>query len=284
MLDELQNTSNNSRGAAVVSSGNVQMQALLTAMSRMESEMHGIRNDLRDIKSTLTVMNTKLHTLVGGHSNVPTLIVVVPKKCSNTVVGFVKGRFVEEVQIYFYCPISMEFGNLYVMQEPKVWVRKMAPVIQATLIVLKVAALACGVPIPLPTEVITQIGALAKSSIVQYLDNLMSYAVSEAESVANDDGLVKLYEQVSSAENIGALDCCLEHQLSLAAAEKTYDSIYSLLHDKLEKNNSSDPWRPANTGLVRVTSNRDGTTAWIKEKCVVQFHAEGAAAFRLNKH
>ena len=68
--------------------------------------------------------------------------------------------------------------------------------------------------------------------------------------------------------------------------ERSYQSIYVLIRSKLEPctpDNRGPDWKPQNTGLVCVTSRKDGTTEWILDEpsVIKRFHEMGKEALIL---
>jgi hypothetical protein len=64
----------------------------------------------------------------------------------------------------------------------------------------------------------------------------------------------------------------------------SYDLIYTLLHDKLEKSKAHNSgWTPKLTGLARITSDKDGVTAWVLNdpEVIAKFHGEGSKVLKI---
>ena len=88
-----------------------------------------------------------LRTLLQGEHRVPKLMIVVPKQ-RTTMYGKMKSLFTDKMLLYFICPVTLQRGFPYSFTALKPWLLKALPAIKLSLVLLKVALLCVGIPVP----------------------------------------------------------------------------------------------------------------------------------------
>lgn len=132
---------------------------LLQDKSFLQNSVHNKLDAIRrDLAGQLTEMTDMLHTLIQGTHNIPTLAVIVPEVAESSFHFFenpmhlIKNHF----RLYFLCSHTHQVAHCgpakkgYEITVTREWVKKAAPVIRTGLLLLKLAAMAGGLPIPIP--------------------------------------------------------------------------------------------------------------------------------------
>jgi hypothetical protein len=222
-----------------------------------------------------------LVTLVKSFPSIPTLPVLIPADFKDTRGGILRGFFQKKLLLFFMCPVTKKLaksgpnGSGYSIVQSREWLVKAAPVIRLGLMVAKIAAAAYGIPLPIPMP------SLGDTSSDLFMSSLIDNAVSSIDdevsrlpdSLPTETYSVKeLNEAVKSGDDVS--------QPSFAEATGTaYEALYRLV--KQLENGDSEAWSPRHSGLIKVVSQKDGTTAWVSVgKGEELFHANGIEALR----
>jgi hypothetical protein len=277
-----------------VGSSEQELKAIHSSLSSMREDISRVVKDTAAVYQEVKLMRLEIakisnmmKSVIHGQHLVPTLMLVVPKPAKNTA-GQVKRWFVDKVLIYFVCPMTLRLGFHYELTLPKGWVVKAAPVIKLTLSVLKIALTCVGLPIPIP-QLPTDLFDSVAGSFGEMLDKLGDTLVSEV-SAAADEHVTSALNDIESSLQIAQLPSATKKALNRAsddlmeATTASYTEIYNLLQKlELSCNPPRDNWEPILTGLTRVTSDKDGTSAWIlnKKEVISEFHTHGSTALQI---
>ncbi|KAJ1440553.1 kinase-like domain-containing protein [Ochromonadaceae sp. CCMP2298] len=281
---------------ALVDSVEAGVGALQAGMDDQRAESKGIANMLR--------------TLVRGEFSVPTLLLLLPAG-RTSVGGKIKGFFMQKYKLCFLCPVTLMPGKDYTLYLPRDWLVKAMPVLQLSLLLVQVALAGVGIPPPAVTALGSVLGTsvgtpntLACSLVLQ---DLRKQFAKKCAGMA-EQGDVKDRESLSTeyvallrdlGKTLGKKELQQQEQklqeqqrlamvLRLAGFTKECKQSYSATYDLLRKLENSEGtivpnWKPTKTGLSLVTSEKDGTSAWVSEDAETQFHSEGADALILYK-
>lgn len=229
----------------------------------------------------LRAMTAMLHTLVRGTHSIPTLAVILPfVNSGHSGIGSAF-RFVKEApmslvrhryRLYYLCSHTHQVarcgpeGKGYEINVTKQWVLDAAPVLRVGLLLLKVALLAGGLPLPVPdiSPLLQDAGVQAK-----YLDAALSLVQrpledAGASELAMDSVASALDELQDQDGNMlsNSLGVGKAGQRSMAMVEgspRAYESIQALLSKYTKKGESIT----RTCGLRQVTHEHKGETAWV---------------------
>jgi hypothetical protein len=179
------------------------------------------------------------------------------------------------------CPVTKKFaisgpkGVGYTVVESREWLVKAAPLIRMGLMVAKIAAATYGIPLPIP---LPSSPSSSDISIMDLIDNHIREIDQEISKltddvVANSDSIKALNEAIKRGDDISSQSRFVE------ATGAAYEALYRLV--KQLENGDSEVWSPRHTGLIKVVSQKDGTTAWVSMgKGEELFQARGIEALR----
>ena len=194
----------------------------------------------------------------------------------------------------FICPVTKKparsgpEGKGYRLVLPKDWLKKAAPVLAISLKVVQLAMTAYGIPLPtppLPSGMTSNdfVGLLFEE-IESELASGVEDAIGEAKEVMEAyqesyDSSKLAMEVCSEVETISKKDAKkLRRAVEDTEAEVSYKVIRGLLV-KLEGGDASEPsWEPKHTGQRKVSSWKDGATAWVSKEGEAAFHEKGGEA------
>jgi hypothetical protein len=230
---------------------------------QVEKENNYLKNEIAD---KFVKQEYLLITILKSKHFMPHLFIVftVKKETVREKISF--GH--KMVEFFFVCPITLKLGNAYRTSVEKKWFKKIAPIIQFSLIVLKIVASMYGISIPIPNfEIATNfIGKI-------YMQN----ELSDISIKMLDSNIESISEEMNNLKNNN--EKILENlENKFCLTDEHYFEIRKLIF-KLEVSTGiyTDQWEPRNTGLKKIISNTDGTTAWIlnDENEIKKFHEEG---------
>lgn len=220
------------------------------SLEKMKSD---VRKMIDGVGKEVAVVKNIAKTLVTGQFLVPRLMIILPKD-PKTLWGTAKRWFVDVVQIYFICPVSLELGTPYSLSKPKEWVTKVAPVVKWSLIALKIALLALGLP-ALPIPVIPDFGACPLNELIAMASKSIKDAASELNNANNGQGISNISESIDACvDKLDTIQSTNEEMTNLwikseKALEGNYADIYLMLKE-LEgaEKKSEQNWQPKKTG------------------------------------
>jgi serine/threonine protein kinase len=234
---------------------------------QLEKENNYLKNEIAD--KFAKQENLLITTLKSKHY-MPHLFIVftVKKETVREKISF--GH--KMLEFFLVCPLTLtvKLENAYRISVAKNWLKKIAPIIQFSLIAVKLVASMHGIPIPIPNFEIAE-NFIDKN----YFQNEYSGITKEmlnnkidAMSNVMDDVVIrnKIFEILKNLEN----KFCLtdEHYLEIRNVIFKHENA---------NGNYTDQWEPTNTGLKKIISDKDGNTAWIlnDENVIKKFHEEG---------
>jgi hypothetical protein len=244
-------------------------------LEAIQHELEGLRRDQkafgRHISTALAdnaALNNMVQTLISGTHTIPTLAIVLPE-VSKSWVGSLKSpmRLLRNrFRLYFLCSHTKQIapcgpkGRGYKIEVTKQWVQDAAPVLRVGLVLVKVALLASGLPLPVP-DLCSALADATKHS--KYLDaalHLVTQPLDDAVQGAE-------YVMQSSLETVEAYDVnslVTEHGVTTPATKlqlqegsrKAYETIRAVL--VAQGHNIA-----LTCGLRQVTCSGTGRTAWV---------------------
>jgi hypothetical protein len=300
------------KSSAASCSDKESLSSIVQSIQAMRDDLHlvveqtsYVQTDMKALQAAMVKNTNMLNTLLQGNQKVPMLLMVMPKERSR--IGKVKALFVDKMWLYFVCPVSMQRGCPYVFSVPKGWLVKVLPVIKLSLTLLKVAAALCGLPLPaldqlVPSALIEATSSVATNSqqtialmseLTTSLEKELHSSVSALEKLdAQDRDLLQRVTEFDSEVNTDNMPILQQNIQALSKAwSNSYQSIYDLLRDNLEKSSGgggggltrNPDWRPQLTGLQLITSREDGTSAWVLNdpSVIDRFHSLGAKSLMI---
>lgn len=248
------------RGNAFLESG------IAAQLGELRRDVGAIRHDL---KAHLTEMTDMLQTLIKDTHHLPTLAVIVPEVAPRSVFQSVLHSptrlFRHRYRLYFLCSFTHQIahcgsgpdGGGYRITRTCDWVKQAAPVLRTGLLLLKLAALAGGLPIPVP-----DISPLLKDA--DRHGRYLSAALRLVDNPLSDHGdpIVDLKTLVDDAGNeVNGLDARTLHEVGAqtgAVLEENSVKAYNAISNLFAEMNVDVK---STCGLRKVTYK--GKTAWI---------------------
>ena len=299
-----------SEGTNMTEGTNDEIKSQLTEMSKvlldlradmknLVGEIKEVRKELKDVTLALGTLNTLVRTLVDNEHGNPTLILVTPANASASsrgLMGKMKSKvtnfFANEMVVTFVCPITKKpaksgpEGKGYRLVIPKAFVKKLAPVIAISFALVKIAIETYGIPFPcpLPSGFTTDSYIEAAMEQVAAIAGDATEVMSEGSEVTEE--VAEAFEEVQSA-----LDTCkgkkslrnIEQKKMNIAVEGGTAISYLAVRDLLilleKAKDVNSTWQPKQTGLIRHTSKKDGSSTWVSAESIPKFDAEGADSF-----
>lgn len=161
---------------------------------------------------------------------------------------------------------------------------KLAPIIQLSLCVLKVALTAYGIPLPIPhfvdsmltnelrLNVLDKVSSIVKDFVKDSGDDLLSDSIENIE-----DCLANLTNPESSAITIRKNTKALQGETHQLYSKELHHLLFEL--EKPKNISYNFDWKPQYTGL-NYEIGGDGTSAWVSEEGKERFLREGSAALK----
>ena len=206
--------------------------------------------------------------------------------------GKLKSAFKNDYLIFFVCPVTKKVvksgpkGKGYTYSVAKEWVKRAAPALLMTLKLVAFAAAAYGVPLPIPALPVGCTTQKLVDSMVEDLGGIVSEKLSSM-TVEEHEEKKDAFEIAQSAlrqcEGAAVLSSVkknlLKSNVEAAMGDHVYPAVRELLKQLESAKDAGESWRPKYTGLKMVTSDVDGSTAWVSEEGEAAFKARGMAAF-----
>ena len=268
-------------------------------MKNISAEIAEIRKDILEVNAALGAHNNMLRTIIENKHNCPTMVLVFPTKASTSEGKFsrmkskIKGFFTDEMIVSFVCPVTKKAaksgpdGKGYRLVIPKAFVKRLAPIIAISFTIVKIAASTYGIPFPCPP---LPDGLTSNAYFEKLMEELgdivgdMTEVFLEEKDISEE--VAESFEEVQSALEV----CKDSNSLSKMKQKKLSDSVnygtaisYLAIRELLvlleRAKNVDISWEPKQTGLVRHTSAKDGTTAWVSSEGIERFDEFGIDAF-----
>jgi hypothetical protein len=247
---------------------NENLQAIQRDLEKLRHEQEALGAHVRAALTDNTALNNMVQTLVSGTHTVPTLAIVLPE-VSKSWVGVFKSpmRLLRnQFRLYFLCSHTKQIapcgpeGKGYRIEVTKKWVQDAAPVLRVGLVLVKVALLASGLPLPVPDLCSALVDATKHSKYLDAALQLVKHPLA-------DDRKGAEYTMLSTLEAVEAYDVnnlVAEHGVADEAnklrleegSRKAYETIREVL--VAQGHNIA-----LTCGLRQVTCSRTGRTAWV---------------------
>lgn len=262
-------------------------------VSNVMSQVAEIRGDLAQVNASLGVHLNMLSVLVDPKHNSPSMMIVLPAKQS--MLSSFKGIFMKEMLIFFVCPVtklpvkSGKDGKGYRLVLPTKFVKTVAPIIAVTFAIVDIALKVYGIPlptIPLPKNMnCEELVSSLMGEMEAMVNDTMSAGMADLEEFADEFDSTKEAIEISKSATLETLSKSKKRKIDAAmqgASEASYMVIRDLLMDLEKCTTRGDDWRPKHTGLFKVTSSKDGKTAWVSEEAKEAFETQGMASMSMS--
>jgi serine/threonine protein kinase len=244
------------------------LMAIQHDLGWLRRDQEALGRHISTVLADNAALNHMAQTLISGTHTTPTLAIVLPE-VSKSWVGSLKSpmRLLRNhFRLYFLCSHTKQIppcgpgGKGYKIAVTKKWVQDAAPVLRVGLVLVKVALLASGLPLPVP-DLCSALADATKHC--KYLDAALHLVTHPP-----DDDLKSAEHVMKSAlETVKAYDVnnlLAEHgvttqtnQLQLQeGSRKAYETIREVL--VAQGHNIA-----LTCGLRQVTCSRTGRTAWV---------------------
>jgi hypothetical protein len=252
---------------ATITSMAQSLEAIQRELERLRRDQVLLGDQVRDVLTENAALKRMVQTLVSGTHDIPTLAIVLPEVSTSwESVKHPMRLLRNQFRLYFLCSHTKQIapcgpqGNGYRIQVTKQWVQDAAPVLRVGLVLVKVALLASGLPLPVP-DLCSALADATKHC--KYLDIALQLvkcpvddAVHGAEYVMQTTlDAVKTYDVNSLVADQGAADPTSALQLQ-EGSRKAYETIREVL--VAQGHNIA-----LTCGLRQVTCSRTGRTAWV---------------------
>jgi hypothetical protein len=244
------------KGLGEVLSGLMKVQAELGELNKNQVDLG---KQVAAVLMAHAELTTMVRTLTANTHGLPTLAVILPMVSTSWTSRLSPMRLVRhQYRLYFLCSHTHQIapcgpkGKGYKITMTKQWVLDAAPVLRVGLVLLKVALLASGLPLPVP-DLCTALADKAMHS--KYLDAALQLVSNPPDDAAGNAELVmnKLLDQISAHDysdyKAPGADMRLQED-----SRKAYETIKEILgRDGVNI--------PLTCGLRQVTHR--GKTAWV---------------------
>jgi hypothetical protein len=244
------------------------LTAIQRELERLRRGQEALGRHISTVLADNAALNNMVQTLISGTHTVPTLAIVLPE-VSKSWVGLIKSpmRLLRNhFRLYFLCSHNKQIapcgpeGKGYKIEVTKKWVQDAAPVLRVGLVLVKVALLASGLPLPVP-DLCSALADATKHC--KYLDTALHLVthppdddLKSAEHVMKSAlETVEVYDVNSLVTEHGVTTQANELQLE-EGSRKAYETIREVL--VAHGHNIA-----LTCGLRQVTCSRTGRTAWV---------------------
>jgi hypothetical protein len=259
-----------------------EMQKLKSLIAEELQELHEELIDLKVVASNISSQVNEikdfelrnfnlLQQIILGSYTLPSLFTIEKDENRKRTMWFRT-----PMKLNFYCPITNFQSYSYEIKITKKWVKKIVPILQVSIVLLKIAASVYGIPLPIPTNFIDYVSE----------NNLQACFDSIETEVPQ-----KIFDKIDGElKNIVEKNKCfkeISEMLKPAISSITKETFFKLqkvvYRSEVQDEHGVPPttWEPSKTGLCKTTSLKDGTVAWIKndKNTIDLFHKEGKNSF-----
>jgi hypothetical protein len=254
--------------ASCIKTVSVNVTTIQDELVRLRCGQESLGAWVRTELSRSTALNNMVQTLITGTHTIPTLAIVLPV-VSKSWVGLIKSpmRLLRnQFRLFFLCSHTKQIapcgpkGKGYKIQVTKQWVQDAAPVLRVGLVLVKVALLASGLPLPVP-DLCSALADATKHS--KYLDAALHVIKHPAEDDLKSAEHV-MQTALEAVEELDVNNLLTEHgvtdqdnKLQLQeGSRKAYETIKEVL--VAQGHNIA-----LTCGLRQITCSRTGRTAWV---------------------
>ena len=208
-------------------------------------------------------LDTMMRTLIAGTHTIPTYAIILPVTAKSWLSKANPLRLVRhQYRLYFLCSYTRQIalcgprGEGYTITVTKQWVRDAAPVLMAGLIVLKLALMAGGIPLPIPDlSPLLDTPALH----VKFLDAALHLVKNPCDDAKGNTELI--LDRAISAVGSVAVEEVLEMRNSKGMSlEEGSLKAYATIQGILKSDNIDIA---LSSGLRQVIHPKSGKTAWV---------------------
>jgi hypothetical protein len=241
---------------------------VLHSLRGIEGELQELRNDQaalgRCISNVLDgnrELNAMVHTLLADTHGIPTLAIILPVVSTSWKSRFSPMRVVRDrYRLYFLCSHTHQIapcgpkGKGYKITTTKQWVLDAAPVLRVGLVLLKVALLASGLPLPVPDLSSLLVGSKVHAQYLNAALQLVTHPPDGAVEIA-DIVMQQTLDAIDAHDYSDLLHITAGQETRLLeGSRKAYRAIERLLAEEGEDIGLT-------CGLRQVTHR--GKTAWV---------------------
>ena len=248
-----------------------EIEELKTEMIDLKDQANITNENITEANKTLNSNQNMLKQLIFGHHFLPSLFIIEKDESKKHLLGI---SYILKVpmKLTFCCPITLKRGNSYEINKTKKWVKKIIPVLQVSIIMLKIAASVYGIPIPIPTDFNAYITSNDLQSCFDATDFNLQQQI--------DDKIIELKNENKSDFNT-KMNSFINQNIGVISEENFWSIRKTIC--AIENENLISSWEPKNTGLKKIISNNDGTIAWIvnDSKIIQNFHENGKNAIKM---
>jgi serine/threonine protein kinase len=251
------------------------MQEMLGNLTALEKEARDrqegqskLETKMTEALQSQTTLRTMLYTLLSGTHSIPTLAVLLPVVSKSWTDKLSPLRLVRhKYRLYFLCSHTHRIapcgpdGKGYKIVVPRQWVQDAAPVLRVALVLLKVALLASGIPLPIPDIDYSQ----HNKFLVAALQLVNNPPVDPASLSPKEDYVME--KTLDALIDVTEADWCAGASQEAAGSatgllQEGSARAYGAIQDLLAKQKHNIA---ASSGLRKVTHQRTGNTAWVMD-------------------
>jgi serine/threonine protein kinase len=222
---------------------------------------------IREMLAKSAALSNMVETLIAGTHDIPTLAIILPEVPNSWADVKQPMRLLRNhYRLYFLCAHTKQIAPCgpdkkgYEIEVTRQWVQDAAPVLRVGLVLVKVALLASGLPLPVP-DLCSALADTTKHC--KYLDAVLHLVthppddtVKGAEYVMQTAlDAVEAYDENNLLADYGVTDPLKVVRLK-QGTKQAYDTIKGLLE-------AQEPSVASNSGLRKVIDKETGRTAWV---------------------
>ena len=229
-------------------------RSLLLEREQNESLRHGITDLLLDLKQGQVQLGQQvgqviaqnealrgmMETMITGTHSIPTLAILLPTVATGWTSRLSPMRFVRhQDRLYFLCSHTHQIapcgpkGTGYKIKVTKQWVQDAAPVLRVGLVLVKLALMASGLPLPVPDLCSMLEGSAMHAKYLDSALQLVSHPPNDV--VGNTDSEFSMNKTISDVAQYGVKELLADQgegfEMRLQeGSRKAYETIQTLLN------------------------------------------------------
>jgi hypothetical protein len=183
------------------------LSSILGSLNGLKAEMESLKELGRNVSELVEgheELKGLMHTLITGEHRLPTLAVILPVVSNSWKKKTFPMKCVcNQYRLYFLCDHTRQIapsgpeGKGYLINVTKEWVEKAKPVLRVGLVLLRVALLASGMPLPVPDLC----SVLDDAAITgKYLDAALELVESPPDGLADEFTMKKPLDYITQRD------------------------------------------------------------------------------------
>jgi hypothetical protein len=246
---------------------NGNLVSLQHQLERLLFDQEALGRHISTVLADNTALNNMVQTLISGTHTIPTLAIVLPEVSHSWESVTQPTRLLRNhFRLYFLCSHTKQIapcgpeGKGYKIEVTKLWVQDAAPVLRVGLVLVKVALLASGLPLPVP-DLCSALADATKHC--KYLDTALQLVTHPPDDdLKSAEHVMKSALETAEAYDVNNL--VTEHSVANEGCKLQLEERYRKAYETIREVLVAQGHNIALTcGLRQVTCSRTGRTAWV---------------------